>query len=164
MYILLHTAAPLLVYLGWGLPAALPKHIWPPCLPFPTASSTAPTTVDELKWQRKVPPWVYASCKYLLQGSSLSLFPGVHLFFIKGQITGLGPNKLKAATVHHGKNKDFDRAAPPPRMSMMAVQPIPCSDCPHVGRILPRTQTKNNSPMHKSPPKQRALVRFPRLF
>lgn len=161
MYILLHTAAPLLVHLSWGL---LPKHIWPPCLPFPTASSTAPKTAGKLKWQRKAP---HPECILLVSTSSrevVSLFPGVHLFFIKGQITGLGPNKLKAATVHHGKNKGFDRAAPPPRMSMMAVQPIPCSDCPYVGRILPRTQNKNNSPMCKSPPKQRALARFPRLF
>lgn len=96
MYILLHTAAPLLVHLSWGLPAALPKHIWPPCLPFPTASSTAPTTADELKWQRKVPPPVYSSCKYLLQGSSLSV-PRSSLVLYKETNHRTGTKQIKSS-------------------------------------------------------------------
>lgn len=160
---LLLTATSLLVHLSWGLPAAFPTYLWPPCLLFPTASSTAPTTVGKLKWQRKAPPGLFFSEVPPPRKQSPS-FPRSSLALYKETNHKTGNKQIKAATVHHGENKGLAESCSTCQGCQCCQSSCFLAPTAHLCGWSPSTDTKQmNSWMHKSTPKQRALVRFPGL-
>lgn len=122
---LLLPATSLLAHLSWGLPAAFPTQLQPPCLPFPTTFLTAPTTVGKLKWQRKAPPGLFFS-EVPPPGKRSPSFPRSSLVLYKGTNHRTGNKQIKATTAHHGENEGLAERPALPARGVNDVSPAAC--------------------------------------